>query len=234
MPWAAPITVNAALNKARRVTTLLRSSPNSWVSDSPDLLPDYQNYPDFGFAGQRPNGPQTLGVMIEGQFDSAFAGKPSPLVAAAAAPDPPAAPAAPAAPGAPGTPAAKPAATDATINSVIQHSPDSARLILVGSSAMFSDQVLNLLSEAQGTAYTKPVEFAQNAIDWSLEDQGLLSIRGREHFARTLPPLTSGAEQFWEYLNYGLALGGLALVWGLNRRRRRRLSERHLTLLQEG
>jgi ABC-2 type transport system permease protein len=238
VPWAAPITVNAALNKGRKVTTLLRSSPNSWVSDSPDLLPDYQNFPDFGFAGARPSGPQTLGVMLEGRFDSAFAGKSSPLAAAPPAP----AAAAPAADPKPATTrgptakaaAAKPPASDETISSVIQHSPDSSRLILVGSSAMFADQVLNLLSEAQGTSYTKPVEFAQNAIDWSLEDQGLLAIRGREHFARTLTPLTSGAEQFWEYLNYGLALGGLALVWGLNRRRRRRISARHLMLLQEG
>jgi ABC-2 type transport system permease protein len=245
VPWAAPITVNAALNKTRKVTTLLRSSPNSWVSNSTDLLPDYRNYPDFGFASARSSGPQTLAVMLEGQFDSAFAGKPSPLVATAApAPTPPAAdPKAAAAKDPPGKPgaAAKPAAaakppapTSASINSVIQHSPDSSRLILVGSSAMFSDQVLNLLSEAQGTSYTKTAEFAQNAIDWSLEDQGLLSIRGREHFARTLTPQTRGAEQFWEYLNYALALGGLALVWLLNRRRRRRISARHLKLLQEG
>ena len=189
--------------------------------------------------------------MLEGQFDSAFAGKPSPLVATAApapasAADPKAASAGnkagagskagtkAAGTNAPAS-AAKPAvATSASINSVIQHSPDSSRLILVGSSAMFADQVLNLLSEAQGTAYTKPAEFAQNAIDWSLEDQGLLSIRGREHFARTLTPQTRGAEQFWEYLNYALALGGLALVWLLNRRRRRRISARHLKLLQEG
>ncbi|MGH8144371.1 MAG: Gldg family protein [Steroidobacteraceae bacterium] len=261
MPWAAPITVNAALNKNRKVTTLLRSSANSWVSDSTELLPNYQRYPDFGFAGAHPNGSQILGVMLEGRFDSAFAGKPSPLALAAAPPaptpavdpkpkralargplaksagpgsKPAAAGKAAAAAAAAKAAAAKPAASDDAINSVIQHSPDSSRLILVGSSAMFSDQVLNLLSEAQGTAYTKPVEFAQNAIDWSLEDQGLLAIRGREHFARTLTPLTRSAEQFWEYLNYALALGGLALVWGLNRRRRRRSSARHLKLLQEG
>jgi len=243
VPWAAPITVNAALNKGRKVTTLLRSSPNSWVSESTNLLPDYGNYPDFGFVGARSSGPQTLAVMLEGRFDSAFAGKPSPLVDAATAPattlakDPPRKGAARtvAAGNAPGAPVpVKPAAGDAAINSVIQHSPDSSRLILVGSSAMFSDQVLNLLSEAQGTAYTKPVEFAHNAIDWSLEDQGLLAIRGREHFARTLTPLTRGAEQFWEYLNYGLALGGLALVYALNRRRRSKAGARHLKLLQEG
>jgi ABC-2 type transport system permease protein len=236
VPWAAPITVNTAVNKTRKVTMLLRSSPNSWISDSTNLLPDYQSYPDFGFAGEHSGGPQTLAVMLEGQFDSAFAGKPSPLAAAAAtaaAADTAAAKTDPKAASAKDPPG-KIATGDAAINSVIQHSPDSARLILVGSSAMFSDQVLNLLSEAQGTAYTKPVEFAQNVIDWSLEDQGLLAIRGREHFARTLTPLTRGAEQFWEYLNYALALGGLALVWWLNRRRRRRIGARHLKLLQEG
>ena len=41
----------------------------------------------------------------------------------------------------------------------------------------------------------------QNAIDWSLEDRGLLAIRGRAHFAHTLNPLDRESQLFWEYLN---------------------------------
>ena len=43
-------------------------------------------------------------------------------------------------------------------------------------------------------------------MDWSLEDAGLLSIRSRGNFNRTLPTLEHGTQLFWEYLNYGLAL----------------------------
>ncbi|HTW73989.1 MAG TPA: Gldg family protein [Steroidobacteraceae bacterium] len=222
MPWVAPIDIDARRNRGRKLTVLLRSSPGSWVSDSTDLVPA-----DFHFTPSGKLGSYPLAVMLQGEFDSAFKGKPSPLLAAAGA-----AGAAPAAGkgAASGTAAAQPG----QIDSVIEHSPDSARLILVGSSTMFSDQVLDLLGQAQGRAYTKPIEFLQNVIDASLEDQGLMAIRGREHFARTLVPLSSATEKFWEYLNYGVALGALALVWAFNRRRRRRLAARHLKLLQEG
>ena len=96
-----------------------------------------------------------------------------------------------------------------------------------GSSALFSDQAINLIGQTLGSPYSKPAEFAQNLIDWSLEDQGLLAIRSRAHFARTLRPLSRGGEQVLEYLNYALALGGLAVVWLLDRRRRQRAAARY-------
>jgi ABC-2 type transport system permease protein len=223
VPWAAPLQVDSARTQGRRTTDLLRSSERSWLSDSSNLMPDYEQYPDEGFAVHKPDGAQRLAVMVEGQFDSMFAGKPSPLLS-------PAAPAG-AKPGAP--PPATPPAAKPTLDRVIQHSPESARLILLGSSSMLSDQAIRLIGETFGTTYTKPTEFVQNVVEWSLEDQGLLSIRGREHFARTLAPLSRQAQATWEYLNYGAALGGLVLVWALNRRRRRALSARHLKLLEQ-
>ena len=60
-------------------------------------------------------------------------------------------------------------------------------------------------------------QLVENAVDWALEDRDLLSIRGRAHFSRTLPPLNRTAQIFWEYLNYGLALLGLLLVWLIRR-----------------
>jgi ABC-2 type transport system permease protein len=235
VPWAAPIEVDGQKNQGRRVTRLLQSSPLSWVSPSTDLMPDYDAYPDSGFVTGKPAGPQTLAVMIEGSFDSMFKGKVSPLLPPAGA-DPAAKTAAkangkPAAAVPPAPPAATP--TKADFDRVIQHSPDSARLILLGSSALLSDQAIRLIGETFGTTYSKPTELLQNMVEWSLEDQGLLSIRGREHFARTLVPLTRQAQAFWEYLNYAAVLGGLALIWLFNRRRRRVAGLRHLKLLQQ-
>ena len=83
----------------------------------------------------------------------------------------------------------------------------------MGSNALFSDQTGSLIGQALGTAYTKPAEFALNLVDWSLEDQGLLSIRSRGHFARTLKPLEDEAKLFWEVGNYVLALLGLLIVF---------------------
>ncbi|NNM61635.1 MAG: ABC transporter permease, partial [Steroidobacteraceae bacterium] len=104
----------------------------------------------------------------------------------------------------------------------------------VASNAMFEDEVGNLISQTLGTRYLQGQHFAQNIVDWSLEGKGLLSIRGRDRFARTLKPMSRSTEEFWEYLNYALALGGLLLIWLISRRRRRRMLAKHLELLVEG
>ena len=228
VPWAAPISVDAQHTTGRKLTVLMRSADASWTSPSTNLLPDYRSYPELGFALGRGAAPQTLAVMLEGRFDSAFKGKPSPLLAANATPDPPAADASKGAK----PPAANTATPVTQINGVLEHSPSSARLVLVGSSALFSDQAINLIGQTLGSPDSKPAEFAQNLIDWSLEDQGLLAIRSRAHFARTLRPLNRSGEQVLEYLNYALALGGLAAVWLLDRRRRRRAAARYQRQLQ--
>jgi len=222
VPWAAPVAVDAALNRTRRVTPLLHSSAQSWLSESEDLLPNYDRYPDLGFAPGADRKAQILAVMLEGEFDSAFKDRKSPLLDA-----PPAAPAPPAA----AKPGEAPKPQQGGLDSVIQHSPPSSRLILVGSNAVFTDQASNLISEVLGSRYTKAVEFAQNVVDWSLEDQGLLAIRSRDQFARTLEPLDRRAEQSIEFLNYAAALGALGVVWLANRQRRRRAAARWTALL---
>ena len=86
--------------------------------------------------------------------------------------------------------------------------------------------MLELASAGLGTRYLKPVELIENAVDWSLEERDLLAIRGRAQFSRTLDPLGQEGQMLWEYLNYGLALAGLFVVWlirqqlGLRARRR--------------
>jgi ABC-2 type transport system permease protein len=228
--WASPLTVDEEKNQTRTVTRLLSSSAQSWVSDSLDILPDYRAHSEDGFAPEGPRGSSLLAVAVEGRFDSFFKGRESPLAKAAesgegetdksqdtadAGKD------------------AKAPATPSTITSVIERSPESARIILVASNTFANDTVLDLSSEGMGTRYIRPLEFLQNAIDWSLEDRGLLAIRSRAQFARTLRPMNSGDQLFWEYLNYGLALGGLGLVWLWRRRVRRAERVRYQAILAE-
>ncbi|MCP5250589.1 MAG: hypothetical protein R3E36_00585 [Nitrosomonas sp.] len=91
--------------------------------------------------------------------------------------------------------------------------------------------MINLVSMRMGIRYTKPVELLENAIDWSLEERDLLTIRGRGQFARTLDPLNQGEQLFWEYLNYGLALSGLLLVGLIRRWVRQRAQLRYAAIL---
>jgi len=72
---------------------------------------------------------------------------------------------------------------------------------------------------------------SENVVDWALEDRALLSIRSRAHFARTLVPMTREQKAFWEYLNYGIVLVGLALIYGAHRYHLRRLRDRYHTML---
>lgn len=212
--WASPVYLDEEKNKERKVIELLHSSANSWVSDSINLVPDYEAHPDTGFAVQGERKPQLLAVAVEGRFDSFFRGKDSPLAAAAQSEEN-------------RSDETDEAQTDsesvdesdseARITGVIERSPDSARLILVASNTFASDAAIDLASQGLNTLYTKPLDFMQNAIDWSLEDPGLLTLRGRTQLARTLDPMSESEQKIWEWLNYALALTGLVLVWGWRR-----------------
>ncbi|MCX8004036.1 MAG: Gldg family protein [Burkholderiaceae bacterium] len=214
VPWVAPVAVDAEKNKARRVTVLLRSSPDAWISDRTDLLPNYRQYRELGFAPGATRATQTLAVMLEGRFESAFKGEQTPPVGA--------------------QPGQEPRRADglAGVTRAIDSSPESARLIVIGSGSLFSDPALRLVSQALGTNYRKPVELALNLIDWSLEDPALLAIRSRGRYVRLLEPLPPGRPALWEYANYGFAAAGLVLIWLIVRQRRAAAARRHQLLLQ--
>jgi ABC-2 type transport system permease protein len=228
--WVSPITIDESKNKERTITPLLSSSSDSWVSDDLNIVPDYRAWPDTGFEPSGVRGSRLLAVAVEGRFDSFFKDKDSPLAKPAeATKDADQAKTADAAAPASDSESDKPG----PITSVIARSPESARIILIASNNFADDAVLSLASEGLGTLYTRPVEFLQNAVDWSLEDRGLLAIRSRAQFARTLTPMERGGQLFWEYLNYGLALLGLVAVW-LWRRWVRRLEQvRYQSILAE-
>lgn len=227
--WASPISVDAEKNQQRSVVELLHSSDQSWTSDELDVLPDYQRYPDSGFKAEAERSAQLLAVAVQGSFESWFKGKDSPLLQqkepekAEGAGDQ--------------TEAAEQSASEeeekAVVGSVIERSSDSARIILIGSNTFATDDVIDLASQGQGTLYTRPLEFLQNAIDWSLDDNGLMNIRSRAQFARMLKPMQQESRVFWEYLNYGLALLGLGIVWFWRRQMRSRKHAHYEKLLAE-
>ncbi len=234
--WSSPILVDAGKNADRRVARLIQSSPDAWTSDSENMQPDFDAHGPLGFPTGKDSGRKLLGVAIEGRFQSPFAGQPSPLL--------------------PKKEESKPAPDDQTadvketpdegkkdeetektppvISGVVESSPESARLILIGSASFLTDTAISLANEATQSRYLKPIELIQNAVEWSVEDRGLLSLRGRGQFSRLLEPLGQQGRLFWESLNYLLALGGLALVYWLYRRTRVRRARAYAAILGNG
>lgn len=213
MAWASPIRV--AERPGRRTTSLLQSSDQAWLSSSTEVMPRVTSAGGGGFTPMGARGVQLLGVVSEGGFDSFFAGKTSPLLADERR--------------SPKTGAevesAPTQAEGSPFSGVIARSPESARIILFSSNAFLSDDVIKVNGAAGGSEYLNTLQLIANSIDWSLEDQGLLTIRARGHFNRTLPPMDHEVQLWWEYLNYLLsllAIGAVALIERLHRRARQR------------
>jgi ABC-2 type transport system permease protein len=221
MNWASPITVDPQDNKERKVSELLHSSSRSWTSDSLNIQPDFQQYGPMGFKPGHDLEPRLVGVMVEGSFSSWFSNRPSPLLTEKKEDN------------ADTKQPAKDKKGDEeklVIGRVIDHSPESARLVLFSSNTFLSDTSLGIIASVMNTGYDAPVRLINNVVDWSLEDRALLAIRGRGQFARTLMPLSRNTRVFWEYLNYGLVLAGLLLIKVLRliTRKRTRISYQHI------
>jgi len=237
LSWASPLEIDPEKNRNRQVIELLRSSADSWTDASEDIQPDFDAHGPLGFALGGNQGSRPLAVLVQGRFGSFFAGKPSPLLAepeedkpeSGTSEDEDLAEESAAGPNAPLEAAAQP-----PISGVVETSPPAARLILIGSAGFLTDTAISLATEATRTLYTKPLELIQNAVDWSLEDRGLLSLRGRGQYSRLLRPLTRRGQMIWEYLNYALALASLALVYGLHRRSRRRRRSHYEVVMSTG
>jgi len=220
--WASPIDVDEEKNTDRQVTTLLSSSPLSWRSSSRDIMPDLSVSGDLIYTPEGERGVNALAVMVEGRFESFF--ETSPLLeddadetlagedAAAATDD--------AAEAIEEETDAEDADTLGTVAGVIDRSPESARLVLIGSASFLADSTLRMVGSAEGMVYTGSSDLMANLVDWAVEDRSLLSIRARGHFNRTLDPMEPDRQRVWEYANYVVALVGLGVVFGIARQRR--------------
>ncbi len=223
MAWSSPITVDQKLNANRQLIELLHSSDQSWRSSSSDVMPqiDSQGRSAFHPAQQRQS--SLLGVVAQGRFDSYFAGKASPLLADAGSDENNAADKAES--------GSEQKDQAAVVDSVIEHSADSARIILFASNDFVSDQVVQLAASANGSQYLSGLQLIQNSLDWALEDSGLLSIRSRGHFNMTLPPMTEEQQFFWEIANYVLAIILLLVLAVIQKFRQRRRSYHYINNL---
>ena len=214
--WASPVDVDPERNAERTVRTLMRSSAESWRSASTEVMPRISETGLSAFAAEGEVGESVLAVAIEGRFDSFFeespllqepdpaddAGEEEDADAAAGEEDEP--------------------ADMGTVTSVIERSPESARLIVIGSSAFIADRTIRMVGSADGTLYSNSIQLIANLVDWAVEDQALMAIRSRGHFNRTLPAMPENEQRVWEYVNYGLAVIAVLAVFGINLRRRAR------------
>ena len=197
MAWASPVTVQR--KNGQHLTTLISSSAQSWLSTSMNITPG--SLGDDGV--DEPRAEHKLGVMLQGRFNSYFKERPEPRHSPDSRAQPPA----------------------AVATSPLQHSPESARIILYASNDFMDDQILNAQVMASGTQYLGPLELLLNSLDWAQQDDELIKIRSRAHFNRTLPPMERQGQTVIEYLNYALALlwlGILGLVHWLRTKLRRR------------
>ncbi len=226
MSWASPITLTVAGDEgSMAVTTLLQSSAGSWLSTDTNVMPKVT---DEGLSGFTPEGEQSshdIGVLLEGRFTSFYQGKDSPLLEADADDGDDTADAN-ALEEASGEGQDSDAAEIGVVASVIERSPESARLLVFASNDFLADQTLQMISSADGTMYANSIQMMANVVDWALEDQNLISIRARGNFNRTLPNLEENTKNVREYTTYILALLGIGLVMLVfNLRKRRRANE---------
>jgi ABC-2 type transport system permease protein len=204
MNWASPVLVAKEQPDQRETTILLSSSNDSWTTTSTNIQPDFELYPDTGFAVDETRTSYPLAVSMKGTFNSFFADKPVPTVL-----------------NADGTENTNPGLT--TIN---QSTPNS-RLVVFGSAGFIDDFPLQLSSRLTQDYIVNNLRLLQNAVDWSVEDTDLLSIRSRGSATRVLILLDANQQTSWEisiYIIEALLLLGLYGYWQFRKRKNKAVS----------
>lgn len=199
MAWASPIQLDNTKQTGITITELLHSSAQSWLGDGSKVMPELNGNKLSSFTPSGEQKSRLVGLVAQGKFTSWFAGKQSPLAKSAE------------------TKPAEGNNNKASLNRVIEQSPDSARIILFSSNDFLADAVLSMAGVANGGQYLNSVQMFANTVDYAVEDDGLASIRSRGNFNRTLPAMEERTQAFWEYLNYGLALVALGMIGVIQR-----------------
>jgi ABC-2 type transport system permease protein len=206
--WASPLTVDPEKTQNLEVTTLIESSEESWLRTSTSVEPNLQLYPRLGFPVEGEQESRPLAVSLRGKFQSYFKDQPTPFEQEATESEPT-------------TDTETTMEEEPVVLGTIDESPDSARLVVVGSSEFLDDVVLDLSASLSADRYLLNLQLLQNIVDWSVEDQDLLEIRSRGSYTRLLDQLQDGEQTRWEVLNYGIALFAviaIGVVWNLRQR----------------
>ena len=194
LQWASPLTIDENKNRGRDVGVFLRSSGASWLRESAEVDPDMEEYPGIGFPIEGDQRSRPLAVTIRGAFTSYFSDRPSPFE------DDPLGRSGP---------------------GLVDQSPESAKLVVFGSSEFLDDIILDLSRSVSADRYLLNLQFIENAVDWALEDDDLLGLRARGTYTRLLQPLEESEQTIWEAANYAIALTALlvlGLVWNIRQR----------------
>jgi len=210
MNWSSPVQLSEDKNQNRQTSVLINSSANSWTSTSTNIQPDFDLYPDVGFEVPQSQSSYPLAVAIQGSFESFFKDKPVP-----ANPNPESG-----------------EFTNPALATINQSTGDS-RLVVFGSSGFIDDLPLQLSSRLTQDYVVNNLRLLQNAVDWSVEDTDLLSIRSRGSATRVLIPLDTQQQTFWEisiYIIEAMLLLGLYVYWQF---RSRKNNSRNILLLEE-
>ncbi|MBN1877568.1 MAG: Gldg family protein [Anaerolineae bacterium] len=197
--WSSPITVDEEKNVGRTVEVLLSSTEQSWVQSDTNINPDFETYPDFGFAVGSEQKSYPLAVSVQGSFESYFTDKPSPFEATEEET---------------ATDDSIAASTPEAVPGTITVSPETSRLLVVSSAEFLDDIVLELSTTLSRDRYLNSFQLVQNAIAWATEDLELLDIRARGTTSRVLNSLDNSGQSFWEIANYIVALVALLTLGG--------------------
>jgi len=215
--WPVAVTVAPALGKEpRTVTTLLRSTSGAWETASTDIEPDFRLFPEVGFGRPKDQpkdkaGQRVLAAAIIGGFPSSVAK------------DTGAAGAGSGSGGAAGSGADSGSGSGSGSGSRdLVHSPPDARVVVFGSSAFATDELIGLSRQLGSELALSNLQLVHNAVDWAMADTDLLAIRARSSASRALT-VSDDSRGSWELLNYALAAIGLGLVIGVSWLRRRRI-----------
>jgi ABC-2 type transport system permease protein len=153
-----------------------------------------------------------LAVAVRGTFESFFKDAPSPFLEEETATET-------SAEGGEG-PATEGTTEPDTIG-LIETSPSTAQLIVVGSAEFLNDTVLQISNSLTGDRYLNNLLFVENGIDWFTEDTALASIRAGGAATRVLKPISESEQTRWEVLNYIVALVSvvaLGVIWRIRKR----------------
>ena len=230
--WSSPLSVDNEKNAERAVVELIRSSDTTWTEAVPDVMPRFSADEGLAYQADGDQEPALLAVSITGRFTSFF--EESPLLDV----EPDDIEISEESTGDSVEDSGSEAEADAendigVISSVISRSPESSKLLVFGSAEFLSDQTIGMISAATGSLYSNTLQLMSNVVDWTVEDSSLLTIRGRGHFNRTLPPMLDADQRFWEYGNYVLTVLGIFFVFLINNRLGRVRERRHRSWLGE-